>query len=842
MAWRETRSSRRRLLLYTTSITTGVAALVAINSFQANIRASVGSQSQTLLGADLSVSTRAPFWSALQAALDSLQLAGTDVSYVTSFNSMALAPGSAAAPRLVDVRGVTSGYPYYGGVITQPAGAWTALGARGREVLVDPAVLVELDAKTGDSLQIGEVRFLIAGTVTEFPGTSDIQAAVEPRVYIPAAYVAETRLLGRGSRVGYDAFLRIPDHKVVDAWLKGHQPTFRGHRLNVETPEGMQQRLTGAITALARYLGLIGLIALLLGGMGVASAVHVFIKDKLDTVAVLRCLGARQPTVFSIYLTQAFVIGLLGSVLGAVCGVAVQLVLPRLVHQFLPLDIAVGVDWRSVLAGIGLGLWVAMIFSLLPLLAVRDVTPLQALRRDVTPPPAPGRPRRLAWIAIGMSILGVSLWQAPRENVGYWFAGAVAITIGLLWVTAFVLMWVTRRFFPHRARYVIRQGIANLFRPQNQTVAVTLALGFGVFLIATLYVVQKNLIARFSLDAEPTRPNLVVFDVQSDQKEGVVRLLAAKGERALGVTPIVPGRIAAINGQRIDSVMRHTRGPARPAPWAARREFRNTYRDTMVSTERLVAGRWWRPGERPKDGIPLISLEEDVALSLVVVVGDRITWNVQGVEIETRIASLRHVEWARFSPNFFAVFQPGVLDKAPQMAVVMTRVDDVATRRALQRDVVLAYPNVSVIDLATIQQTIDRVVTKVLLAIRFMALFSIASGVIILIGAISASRFQRLRECVLLKTLGATTPQIRQILSTEYVALGTLAALTGSVLAGVAGWALARFLFEIPFQLPTTSLTALWLSVVALTVGLGLFNSRDMVRRRPLAVMRELSE
>jgi putative ABC transport system permease protein len=522
--------------------------------------------------------------------------------------------------------------------------------------------------------------------------------------------------------------------------------------------------------------------------------------------------------------------------------VAIQLVLPRVMQQFLPLDIIVAIDWPSLGVGMVLGMWVAVIFSLLPLLAVRDVTPLQALRRDVTPPPTPRRERILAWLAIGMSVLGISLWQAPRENVGYWFAGAVAVTILLLWLTAKLLIVATRRWFPARAQYVTRQGIANLFRPQNQTVAVTLSLGFGVFLVATLYVVQKNLIARFSLDVGSARPNLVVFDVQNDQRDGVVRIMGANGQQPIDLTPIVPARIAAIEGRRIDSLMQHGKEQDKPAPWVARREFRNTYRDTMVSSERITAGAWWTSGAKPADGIPLISLEQDVATSLHVHIGSTITWNVQGVEIVTRVGSFRHVEWARFQPNFFAVFQPGVLEQAPQMAVITTRVDSQSVRSALQRDVVLAYPNVSVIDLATVQQTIDRLVTRVLLAIRFMALFSIAAGVVILIGAISASRFQRLRECVLLKTLGATTNQIRRILSTEYAALGTLAALTGSLLAGVAGWALARYLFEIPFQLPALSLGVLWLSVVALTLVLGLINSRDMLARRPLAVMREMAE
>ncbi|HEY2823915.1 MAG TPA: ABC transporter permease, partial [Gemmatimonadales bacterium] len=290
MAWRETRASRRRLALSTTSIAVGVAALVAINSFQTNIRASVGTQAQTILGADLQLGARTPFPSSVQAQLDSMQAAGTPVSYMTAFNSMALAPSSRATPRIVDVRGVTSGYPYYGGVVTTPTGAWERLNAGGRDVLVDPAVLVELDTKVGDSLIIGETRFRITGAVTEFPGTADIQAAIEPRVYIPAARVADTKLLGRGSRSSYYANVRTADLKAVQHWLDHSVSLLRRTRVSYQTPDGVQQQLTGALTALARYLGLVGLIALLLGGMGIASAVHVFIKDKLDTVAVLRCL------------------------------------------------------------------------------------------------------------------------------------------------------------------------------------------------------------------------------------------------------------------------------------------------------------------------------------------------------------------------------------------------------------------------------------------------------------------------------------------------------------------------------------------------------------------------
>ena len=400
-------------------------------------------------------------------------------------------------------------------------------------------------------------------------------------------------------------------------------------------------------------------------------------------------------------------------------------------------------------------------------------------------------------------------------------------------------MRVTRRNFPRRARYVVRQGIANLFRPQNQTAAVIIALGFGTFLIATIYLVQRNLLEPFAIDTRAGAPNLFLFDIQEDQRDGVARLLRQNGAPPIRLTPLIPARISAINGRSVEEILSDSAGPFVPR-WALRREYRHTYRDTLVGTEELVAGEWW--DTTPGPGLPGVSVEEGLAEELHVGLGDRITWDVQGIPVEVEISSIRRVNWARFELNFFFVFEPRALESAPPTIIAFTRIDELQQRAAFQRDLVREFPNVSVADLGLLQQALESVIDKVTMGIRFMALFSIGSGIIVLLGAIATSRFHRIREGVLLKTLGASKRQIGQILFTEYFALGSLAGLTGILLAGIAGWGLVRFLFDLNFHFPTAHFAVLWLGVVALTTGIGLANGRDVLKKPPLAVIRELAE
>ena len=852
MAWRESRRRRGRLVLYMTSVSLGVAALVAINSFSASVSRSVATQARTLLGADLELRSTSPFVGPLRAMLDSATQAGGSVSFVTSFGSMVLAPRTGRT-RLFEVRAVEGAFPYYGTIATDPPHLWNSLESR-RAVLVDPAVLVTLDAKVGDTLTVGDARFPVAGVIANAPGDLGLRIAIGPRVFMPAGSLAATELLGFGSRAQYRAYLKLPSDAAVARFRTQHRSALDAARVAVRTVADQEEDLTRALGTLARYLGLVGLIALLLGGIGVASAVRVFVEGKLHTAALLRCLGATERLVFGIYLVQALALGVLGAGLGVVLGGLVQWALPTVLRDFLPLDVAVSLSWSAMLSGLAVGGATAAVFAALPLLAIRGATPLRALRRDVEAAPrARTDPRRLAvYAALGIGVCAVSLWEAPKASVGWWFAGGLAATTLTLWAAALGLLFALRRFFPQRARYVIRQGIANLYRPHNQTVAVILALGVGVFLIATLYVVQSNVITELSTGAPPDRPNLVLFDIQPDQRVGVERFFADRDVRPISFTPIVPARIAQIDGRSVAEIGTDSSrgGSSRGSLW---REYRNTYRDTLTEGEEVVAGRWWTASPRAalRDSVPpsraadhpaRISIEEDLARALHLGVGSRVTWDVQGVAVESEVASVRRVTWGRFQPNFFVVFEPGVLDHAPQTFVTLAHLGDPALRATIQRDLVLRYPNIAVLDITAVEQSLDGLLSKVATAIRFIALFSMASGVAMLIGALTTSRIQRVREAVLLRTLGARSKQLRYIVWTEYFIWGTLAGVVGLALAGIAGWALTRFVFDMKFALPWGHFVAAWAGIATLTTAVGWASSAEVLRRTPLAVLREMSD
>ena len=834
-ALREARSSARRLGVYMGTITLGVAAVVAINGYRANTLRSVRLEARNLMGADLRISSGSELPDSVVAVIDSLAASGVPVSNVVSTVTVALSP--TGATRLVQLRAITGGYPYYGEVQTEPAGLWPAL-ADGGIVLAEPAVLIALGIEVGDSIRIGAAWFPVAGTTPTLPPEVSFRSAIGPRVFIPGRDLAATGLIGFGSLVRHETFVMMPDEAGVRRFERAHRGLFRRSGVSSESATEQAEDLAEGIDFLGRFLGLVGLMALLLGGLGVASAVHVFVAERRTTVAVLRCLGARQRTTFATYLVQAGLLGLGGAAVGAVLGVLVQMLLPHLLGGTLPFRTAFRLEVVPIVAGVATGVWVALAFALLPLLEIRSIPPLAALRYEVEHRARRRDPlRALAMVALLGSVVALSVWQAPSARDGLAFAAGIVATLFVLWLAARMAIAVTRRMLPRRAGFTLRQGVASLFRPHNQTVAVTIALGFGVFLVVTLWTVQHNLIGAMAPDAAEEQPNLVAFDIQPDQNSNVETILRGHGAERPGSVPIVTARIAAINGMPVRRILadRETR---RVQPWAVRREYRNTYRDSLTTSEVLVAGEWW-DAPRPADEPARISVEQDLAGDLGVGIGDEITWDVQGVEIESRITSLRTVDWARFDTNFFVVFEPGVLESAPQSMVLVTRIADDRSRALAQRDIVLAHPNVSLVDVATVQAAIERIVGNATLAIRFMAIFSVAAGVVVLAGAVSASRFQRMRESVLLRTLGATRSQIRRILVTEYASLGLLAGAVGTVLGTVAGALVVARMFEMDFELPVLPLVLALVGVTLLATLTGLAGSRESLRRTPLAVLRE---
>ena len=860
IAWRESRTARRRLLLYMSSISLGVAALVAIDSFTENVSRSVSEQARALLGGHIQLRARQAYSPRVREIIDSLGRSGIGVANVTEFASMGLVPRTGLT-RLVNVRAVGELYPFYGEITTDPAGRWDDL-QRGRYAVVDPAVLVSLDAQVGDTLMLGTARFVILASLRSVPGDIGVSAAIGPRVYIPEAYLEETGLLVFGSRAEYQTLLKLPPGggSISPARFAARfNPTFSTEtpRVRIETVAENEFDLTRSIEQLGNFLAIVGLVALLLGGIGVASGVHAFVMRKIDTVAVLRCLGATSGQVLLIYVLQAMAMGFVGALFGAALGVAFQFLLPLAVREFLPVDVSVRLEPQAIGLGLGVGVWVAMIFAMRPLLSLRSVSPLQTLRRE-SDSDVMKRTRRdsaglVVSFAIIASVLAIALSRARSVERALGYAAAIGAAIALLWGTAAFLSWAARRMARPRWSFVLRQGVANLYRPGNQTQSVILALGFGVFLISTLYQVQRNLLNQLDLRLEQSRANVVFFDVQEDQEPGIDSIIRASRQEIIQTAPIVPMRIAAINGQAVPDILAENDSLARAwraaraagnedpqvrrgrSTWALRREFRSTYRDEMAGSERLIAGQWFSS----LDTTGQISLEQEVAEDLRVGIGDTITWNVQGVRIPARVTSIREVTWARFEPNFFVVFNSASLEGAPKQFAILANVDTTASVAALQRDVVRRYPNVSSLDLSLIQTTVNNVLGKVTSAIRFMALVCLGFGVPVLFSAVAATRRERLREGVLLKTLGATRRQVGRIMLVEYALLGALGSLAGVILSMGGAWLLMEFVFEQTYSPAIGPVVIVAIAMTAIAVIIGLATGREVFRETPMAALRE---
>ena len=846
LAWREGRAAYRRLSVFVSSIALGVGSLVAIHSFRADVQRSLGDQARALLGADVRVSSNRAFPEAFDAVLDSMAAQERDVARTTTLASMVLDTRSQGV-RLFQIQGVDAGYPYYGEVTSTPTGAWTVIHD-GPSAVADPAVFIQLDAAVGDTLLIGEVRFVLRGEVIGLPTELGFQSAIGPRLYISRAQLPATGLLTFGSIARYHANFRMPERQDRDEFWDRNHELLEANQLRFTTAGVRAQEMSAAVEDVSRYLGLMGLAALFLGGIGVASAIHVYIREKVITVAVLRCLGALQRTLFTAYLLQAAGLALLGSVLGVGLGMLVQRGLPFVLSGLLPAGVTTQVSWVALGAGILLGVWVAVMFALGPLLEVRGVSPLIALRHDFEPPKRIDALRIGAFILLALTLVGLTVLEAPSATQGIGFAIVLAGVALSLWATARLLILATKRFFPHRMSYPVRQGVSNLFRPRNQTVSVTLALGFGAFGIGTVGLVEASLTQAFTLEAGAGRWNLLLFDVQPDQRATVEDFVGSRASGPLAVTPLVPSRLSAINGTPVETLLELPQGE-RPSSWAMRREYRHTYRAEISGSEVMVAGVWWDGSTTggggggigdPVAGVARISMETDLAESLRVGLGDHVTWDFAGVPVESRITSLRTVDWARFETNFYVIFEPGTLEEAPQTAVILARVEGERERAELQRDLVVRFANVSVLDLSLLQQTIDEILQRANQGIRFLGVFSTVAGVLVLIGALSTSRYQRMRESALLKTLGARRRVVLEILTVEYALLGSLATAAGLVLAIFAGWMMTSMVFEVPFRLDLARLGTVWLWVTAVTVVVGLIGSWGVISRPPLAVLRDV--
>ncbi len=832
MAWRDSRRSRPRLLLFSLSITLGIAALVALGSMGRTLRSTIDEQSKALLGADLVLSSR-------QAAgpdeTNLLQRLGGERASEISFASMVSFPGRDAT-RLANVRALTGGFPFYGRIETEPPSASEEF-RRGEGVLVEESMAQQFELKPGDPVKLGTWTTRLAGTLRRVPGDSVAFASLAPRVYIAGSKLPDTGLLRRGAIVRYRTMLKLPDVPPVGDIVRDNKEEFRRLRLDFDTAEKRREDLGKALEDLNAFLNLVAFVALLLGAVGIASAIQVHVQQRLGHVAVLRCLGASMASTFSIYLVQALALGAVGSLAGVILGSAVQFALPVVFRGLLPFPIHVEFSFvvaaRAAAAGIG----ISLVFALLPLLAVRRVSPLVAIRAAYESAAAGIDWARVAVFAsIAATVFGFALLQTRRWQQGAGFAAGLGIAFLLLAAAARALVWAARRFTPARLPFAWRQGLASLHRPQNRTGTLIVSLGLGTFLLLTLQFTRSTLLNRLFPPGNDRQPNAILFDVQPDQLDGVVALLKGLGYPVLDEAPIVTMRIRTLKDRPVKDLA--TNRAARIPGWVLQREYRSTWRTNLVDSEKLVAGRLVPRVEAGAARIP-VTLEQGIARDLGVGVGDRLSFDVQGLALECEVSGIREVDWRQVRPNFFVVFPAGALEAAPAMHVVATRVADAKSSSRLQRELVKSFPNVSALDLTLVLETVGNLVSKVGFAIRFMALFTVMTGVVVLVGAIVTGRWQRSRESILLRTLGASRAQVRAILFVEYASLGFLAALTGLVLAAGGGWALAHFVFKSGFQIPWLDAVVALLAVPALTVAVGLSTSRGIANAPPLEILRQ---
>ena len=830
MAWRDSRSSRRKLALFSTSIILGVAALAAIGSFAANLRRAVEEQTKTLINADLILRSSSPFSAEAESWFKQL---GGEQSRGIVFNTMVYFPRTGDS-HLAQLRSLSGHGSAYGQLETDPPNAAEDFRRAGGGVVIEESLLKQFGAQVGDEIRVGELTTKVAGRLKKVTGEIAALSAIAPRVYISMDDLPRTSLLSDPSLASYLVYFKFAPEVDVPDLVKQIKPQLDKFNLEYDSLEKRKRQLGRSLDNLYRFLNLVAFVALLLGGVGVASATHAYVKQKLASVAVLRCLGGTLGQTFAIYLIQAMGLGLLGAVLGGLLGVAIQTALPRVMADFMPFTFQFRTSWLAITRAVGLGFVISLLFAFLPLLAVRRVSPLAALQSALKPARVWTDP--LQWLAAACPAAGVvafALLQNRDWRVGLGFVGGLAAVFAILSAIAMVLIWFTRKFVPLGMPFSFRQGISNLHRPNNRTLLLLLSLGLGTFLVMSLYLVQRALLGQLTLSRD--KANAILFDIQPSQREPLRTLLGSLQQPILDETPIVSMRLSSIKGRSVQSLLADK---DRTIPrWALRREYQSTYSDHLREGESLVAGQWI-PSLVGETNIVPVSLEQGIARELKVGLGDELEFDVQGVPVTARITSLREVEWRQMRPNFFIIFPKGVLEEAPALHVFVTHVDSSDESARMQREVVKAFPNVLTIDLTLVVQTVEAILGKISFVIQFMALFTLLTGVVVLVSVLATGRYQRLQESVLLRTLGASRGQIFSILLVEYAALGVLASVTGLLLAIAAGWALAKFLFHTPFALTFTPLLLCLAVVSALTIVVGLLLSRGIIKTPPLVILR----
>lgn len=836
MAWRQARGAWRQFVGFVACIALGVAALVSVGTFAASLERGLAREAKALTGGDLELRSARPLDAQAQGVLDRLRAVGATSTAVRELAAMARNPTNDRS-LLVELKAVEPAYPLYGRVEAVPARPPGERLVGGRAALVERPLLERLGLAIGDPLVLGATRFTIVGVIEREPDRASPFVALGPRVMIDAGALESTGVLGYGSRVRYRTLVRLPEHASPRAAREAVERGIADPSVRVTAFDDARPGLRRFFSRLATYLGLVGLASLLVGGIGVASSVAMFVRRELATVAVLKCLGAESRTLLAAYLLQVQALGVLGSLAGAGLGVLIQPTLVRALQPFAPFALEPVWDGWTVGRGVLMGTLTALLCALWPLLAVRAVPPSLILRRDVEAAAwrAP-RPWAVA-LPVVAGLAALAFWQAGSLTLGAIFVGAALAALVVLTALSRSLVLLVGSLRPPGG-LAWRQGLAGLRRPGGHAGRIVVALGTGVMLLVAIALLEASLDRQLAFERQHEAPSFFFIDVQPDQRESFGRLVAATGGGvAPALTPIVRGRLAAIDGVPVTRALIEAKRAAAPdTVWYFTREYVLTFAAEPPPGSAITRGRWWTATEAI--GRPRVSLEEEAAKHLGIAVGGTLAFQVQGVTVEVEVMSLRRVDWQSLTTNFFAILSPGALDGAPLTYVATVRVPATAETE-LQDRVVAAFPNVTAIPVRAVLERVATVLDQIGVAVRLIALFSIAAGITVMVSTLAATRYQRLQETVILKTLGATRGAVARAFAVEYACLGAVAGLGGTLLAAALAWVVLEFMLEVPWTLEPGTLAAGVVAATAVALAVGSLVTFRLLGRAPLAVLRQ---
>ncbi|HEU0180015.1 MAG TPA: FtsX-like permease family protein [Blastocatellia bacterium] len=842
LAWREMRASWRRLLFFFICIAIGVGSIVALRSLVQNVKASLGRESRSLLTADVQASSGSPWNAEIQATFERYYKSPLVEAHTETLETATMlrsVNNESAPPKMVELKAVQLQFPFYGEIVLAGGAKYSHGLLKDRGALVKQSLMAALDLKIGDLVRIGDLDFTIRGVIESEPGGAMNAFSFGPRVIVDYDDAVAAGMNKWGSRARYRALFKTRED-AMDPLLEGLRRDLRRQpHVAVRSFRDSQDRMSESLTQVEDYLSLVGLIILVLGGIGVSSVTRVFVQQKMKTIAILKCLGGKNARVLGAYLSQILTLGLLGSLMGLLVAKVVTTLLPKVFAGSIPFNVEFGLTWQAALQGIGVGTLISLLFSLTPLLEIRRIKPILVLRSLATPPGSRPGWRKLDWMKLAsglivtLGLIALASWQAGSLEVGAIFLGALAAMTLALNVMAAALMKFVRgfRLLPS---FSVRQGVNSLYRPGNQTKIILMAVGLGVFFVVAVRSLQLNLREEFAIDMNTLRADMYLIEIQPDQRSGVQEIAAKYIGSKPELIPTISARLAGISNSHadLDNVKpNENRG-------LMGREYIMTYRDHVDDSEKVLAGEFW-DSPLPQGAEPEVSIEELLHKELGLNVGDTMTFNVQGRHITARVANIRRVDWRNARTGFLVIFRPGPLDRAPAKYIAAIKGPaDSRLRARLQRDLIDKFPNVSVVDVRDIIEIARGIVQNISLAVSFVGGFVFLSGLLILIGSIAMTKFHRLYESAILKTLGAKRKLIVSTLLVEYGVLGLLAGALGSSAAIALTWAVSEYVLKIDWRfMPSVNLLGVVVAA-ALVMAVGALSSWDVMVKKPLGILR----